>query len=105
MSFIADGSAKPGFFGRSGGKFGFQLGAHVLIAFGFCWLYRQGREDKPWLGQGVRFGVAFALAATIPFFLVYHAVAQFPLGLAMKQLTFDGLGNIVLGAVVAFLNR
>ena len=38
-------------------KFGFMVGAHFVLAFGLAWLYRGGRDaDKPWLGQGVRFG-------------------------------------------------
>jgi hypothetical protein len=87
-------------------KFTFQIFAHVLVAFGFVWLYREGRSpDKPWLGQGVRFGVAFARAAIVPIFLIYHAVAQFPLDLAIKQGLFDSVGAVILGVVTAFLNR
>jgi hypothetical protein len=86
--------------------FGFQLGAHVLMAFGFTWLYREGHKaDKPWLGQGIRFGVAFALAASIPLFIIYHAVANFPMDLMVKQVVFDGIGAMVLGAAAAFTNR
>jgi hypothetical protein len=38
-------------------------------------------------------------------YLVYHAVAQFPLSLALKQIAFDTLGSMVLGVVVARVNR
>ena len=87
-------------------KFVWQIVAHLLIAFGFVWLYREGHTPgRAWAGQGVRFGVAFALAATIPIFLIYHAVAQFPLTLAVKQAVFDGIGVVLLGLVAAFLNR
>lgn len=85
--------------------FHFQIIAQALVAFGFVWLYRAGREDKPWLAQGVRFGIAFSLAAIVPIFLIYHAVAQFPLALAIKQGLFDSIGALVLGSVVAFLNK
>ena len=87
-------------------KFLFQVLAHVLISFGFVWLYREGRSaDKAWMGQGLRFGIAFAMAATVPIYLIYHAVAQFPLDLAIRQSLFDAVGVVVLGMVVAFLNR
>ena len=87
-------------------KFVWQIIAHVMVAFGFVWLYREGRtEGKAWAGQGVRFGVAFAVAATIPIFLIYHAVANFPLELAIKQSVFDGIGVVLLGLVAAFFNR
>lgn len=87
-------------------RFGYQIGAHLLIAFGLAWLYREGRSaDKPWLGQGLRFGLAFALAATIPFFMIYHAVANFPFEVMLKQSVFDGIGMLVLGVVAAFVNK
>jgi len=87
-------------------RFGFMIGAHVLLSFGLCWLYRAGRDaNKPWLGQGVRFGMAFALAAPVPFYLIYHTVANFPLDLALKQAGLETMSAIVVGACVAFLNR
>jgi hypothetical protein len=85
---------------------GYMLLAHVLLAFGFSWLYRAGRyAGKPWLGQGARFGLAFALAALVPIYLIYHAVANFPLDLALKQAVYDTLSSIVAGIAVAFLNK
>ncbi len=32
--------------------------AHILIGIGFTWIYLKGREAKPFLQQGVRFGLA-----------------------------------------------
>lgn len=85
---------------------GFMIGAHVILAFGFSWLYRAGRDgSKPWLGQGIRFGLAFALAASIPFYLIYHTVANFPLDLALKQVALETISVIVAGVAVAFVNR
>ena len=37
--------------------------AHAIFALGFTWVYLQGREDKPWLMQGVRYGIAVACLA------------------------------------------
>lgn len=87
-------------------RFSYMIAAHVILAFGFSWLYRGGREaGKPWLGQGVRFGLAFALAASVPIYLIYHTVANFPLELALKQAVLDSLSNVVLGISVAFVNK
>ena len=36
--------------------FPFMLAAHVALAFGITWIYRKGREAKPVLQQGLRFG-------------------------------------------------
>ena len=89
----------------AGRHFPFMLAAHVLIAIGFTWIYLRGREGRPWLGQGLRFGLAVAIVSTIPIYLIYHAVSPFPLGLAVKQIVFDTVGVMLMGVVVAWINR
>ncbi len=80
--------------------------AHALIAVSVTAIYRRGREtDKPWLGQGVRFGVWFALAACVPGFLIYYAVQPVGLSVAVKQVCFGGLATVLLGVVAAALNK
>ncbi len=86
-------------------KFPFMLVAHVMIAVGFTLIYRRGREDKPWLGQGVRFGVLWSCATLIPTYLIYHAVMPFELALTCKQIAFDTVGVVLLGVVAAFVNN
>ena len=35
-----------------------------FISWGaFVWIYPRGTENKPWVQQGLRFGIAIALAA------------------------------------------
>jgi hypothetical protein len=53
----------------------------------------------------VRFGFAFALAALVPIYLIYHTVANFPLDLALKQVVLETLGSIVAGVALAFVNK
>jgi len=86
-------------------KFGFMIGAHLLMAVGLTLLYRHGREDKPWLGQGVRFGLILALAAVIPWYLIYYSVCPFPAGLVIKQIAYDTVGTVIIGIVAAAVNR
>src|ERR1700687_2609109 len=55
------------------GHFRAMIAAHVFIAIGFTWIYRQGRDSgKSVLGQGVRFGLAIAVLTTIPTYLIYY---------------------------------
>lgn len=80
--------------------------AHVLIAVGVTCIYRRGREPgKNWLGQGVRFGFAFAVAACVPGFLIYYAVEPMPLSLTIKQVVFGGISTVLLGVAAAALNK
>lgn len=86
-------------------KFHFMLIAHLLIALAFTWIYRVGRKDGDWLGQGLRFGLAIALVSNVPFFLIYHSVAQFPFDLTIKQCLGDSVGVLSAGLAVAFVHR
>jgi hypothetical protein len=82
------------------------LAAHVLMAIGFTWIYRQGRASgKPFLGQGVRFGLAVAVLTTIPTYLIYYAVTPMPSDVVAKQIVFDTIAMVIMGIVAAAVNR
>ena len=42
-------------------RFPLMLLAQLLTAVGFTWIYLKGKEDKPWLAQGIRYGLAIAV--------------------------------------------
>jgi len=84
---------------------GFMLLAHGLMAGAFTWIYARGVENKPWLGQGLRFGLAVALLCVVPTYMIYYVVQPTPGELAAKQIVFDTILTLILGAVVAFLYR
>lgn len=79
--------------------------AHVILAGAFVWIYSRGAEAKPWLAQGLRFGLAVALLTIVPTYMIYFVVQPMPGMLVIKQLVFDGILLLILGAVVAFLYR
>ena len=79
--------------------------AHVIMAGALVWVYSRGVEAKPWLGQGVRFGVVVALLTVIPTYMIYYVVQPMPGALVVKQMVFDGVLIVVLGVVAAFLYR
>lgn len=86
-------------------QFPFMLLAHVFIAYGFVWIYIKGKEDKPFLTQGICYGTAIAVLTTIPNYLIYYAVQPMPGLLVFKQIVFDTLGVMAMGIVVAWLNK
>lgn len=78
--------------------------AHGLLGFAMTWLFSQGfARDRPTLAQGLRFGLAMALFATVPGFLVHYAVQPLPAVLLAKQLVFGTLGMVLLGVLLAWL--
>ncbi|HEX9852450.1 MAG TPA: hypothetical protein VGA68_05525 [Woeseiaceae bacterium] len=83
----------------------FMLLAHVLLAGAFLWVYRRGREDKPWLGQGLRFGLVIALMTAVPTYMIYYVVQPLPGMMVVKQIVFETGLLLVLGMVTAFVGR
>jgi Protein of unknown function (DUF1761) len=101
--YVATGIMRPE--EQQQGMMGLMILAHVMLAGAFTWIYARGVENKPWLGQGLRFGLAVAFLAVIPLYLIYYVVQPLPSSLVCKQIVFDTVCTLILGAVVAFLYR
>ncbi|MEN9865891.1 MAG: hypothetical protein RL748_1481 [Pseudomonadota bacterium] len=85
--------------------FGWMLLGQFMICTAFVWVYQHGLEDKPWLPQGLHFGLVGAAFSTIPHHLIYHAVAKFPTDLMIKQVVLDIPVMLCMGVVVAWVHR
>lgn len=85
--------------------FPLMLLAHVIMAGAFVWIYSRGVEAKPWLSQGIRFGIAVAMLAVVPIYMIYYVVQPMPGMTVVKQVIFDGILVTILGAIVAYLYR
>jgi len=88
---------------EAGKYFPLMILAHVILSGAFVWIYARGRENKPWLGQGVRFGIAIALLTIVPTYTIYYVVQPMPGATVVKQIIFDGCLIIILGVVAAFM--
>jgi len=76
-----------------------------IFAIAFVWIYLRGREDKPYLAQGLRYGAAMAALTVVAKFLIYFAVEPLDPMLVTKQIVFDSIMTLILGVVVAALNK
>jgi len=85
--------------------FPLMLLAHVILSGAFVWIYARGAEAKPWIAQGVRFGVAAALLTIVPTYLIYFVVQPMPEEVVIKQILFDGVLTLILGTIVAWMYR
>jgi hypothetical protein len=79
--------------------------AQALFGIAFAWVYYQGKEDKPWLTQGVRYGIAIAFLTVIPTYMIYHVVTPVPFALMAKQIVYDTIRVVLMGVVLAWINR
>jgi uncharacterized protein YqhQ len=77
--------------------------AHVVLAGAFVWIYARGAEAKPWVAQGLRFGLAVALLTVVPTYMIYFVIQPMPGDVVVKQIVYDGVLTIILGMIVAWL--
>jgi len=79
--------------------------ADLTLTGTFVWFYAQGVESKPWLGQGVRFGLAAALLGVLPMYVRYYVAQPVPEAILMQQLVYFVILMMLMGAIVAFVYR
>jgi len=79
--------------------------AHVILSGALVWIYARGAEAKPWVAQGVRFGVAIALLTAVPTYLIYFVVQPMPGDVVIKQILCEVVLMVILGTILAWLYR
>jgi len=77
----------------------------LIFTVVFAWVYTRNIENKPWPGQGIRYGVLMTLLAVVPAACIQYVVYPIPYALALKWMFTGGVQLIVLGLVVAYFCR
>ncbi len=77
----------------------------LVFSVAFVWIYAQGVEDKPWVGQGLRFGIAVWLLTSVAAFLTYYAVQPWGGDVVAKQILYELPRALVLGLAAAAIYR
>ncbi len=77
----------------------------LLFTVLFAWIYTRGVEEKPWAGQGLRYGMAMTLLAVVPAVCTEYVVYPIPYSLALQWMAAGAVQLVVLGLVVAFFCR
>ena len=84
----------------------FALLSSLCFAAAFVWIYSQGRSsDKPWFGQGLRFGVAVWALASAPLYLTNYLIEPRPGLFVAKVLGWEIIAAMLLGLLVAALSK
>ena len=72
----------------------------------FAWVYTCGVEKKPWVGQGIRYGIIMTLLTVVPPVCTEYAAFPIAYTLAVKWMVAGAVQLVVLGLVVAvFLKK
>lgn len=73
----------------------------LIFTIMFAWVYTRGVENKPWAGQGIRYGIIMTLLAVVPVACTEYVVYPIPYTLAVKWMVAGGVELVVLGLIVA----
>src|SRR5258708_10150905 len=74
----------------------------LCFAAAFVWIYSQGRiNDKPWFGQGLRFGVAVWALASAPPYLTNYLIEPRPGLFVPKVFRWETIAPLPLCVLVA----
>ena len=73
----------------------------LLYSFLFVYVYARGAENKPWVGQGMRFGIIATLFTVVPNTLNDYLVYNITYTLAVKWMISGLAVLMVMGVVVA----
>jgi len=83
----------------------FMLLSFLIFSVAFVWIYARGVEAKPWVGQGLRYGLAMWLIASVARYLTYFAVEPWSGAVVAMQIGFELAMMLLLGLVVAGIYR
>ena len=77
--------------------------AVLIYVVGAVWIYARGVEPKPWIGQGIRFGILLALVAVVYGSLSGWVILPVSSMLVLKWIIGEGMLSVVFGLVVAYI--
>jgi hypothetical protein len=86
-------------------RFSLLVLAQILMAAAMVGIYRFGMQEKPYLGQGLRFGLLVACASVIPCYTIGYVVTRIPGALAFKQIVFETIIVVGMAIVIAWTYR
>lgn len=79
--------------------------ANLILAGAGVLIYVRGIESKPWLGQGIRFGILLAAVTAVPQSLVQWVVLPIPYRLALEWIAGEGVLAVLVGVLAAAICR
>ena len=83
----------------------FALISCLCFSGALVWIYSQTRNSKPWLGQGLRFGVAAWAMAIVPPYLTNYVIEPWPGVFVAKILAWEFVAVLISGALTARLAK
>jgi len=73
----------------------------ALYSILFVWVYAKGKEEKPWVGQGIRYGILMTLFTVVPSALNDYVVYNLPHTLVLHWIVAGLITLILMGLAAA----
>jgi hypothetical protein len=86
-------------------RFHFLALGYLAFALAAVWIYAYGVERKPWLGQGVRYGIALWVLGSLTPSLAFYAVQPWEPTMMAKSTGVDLVIMVITGLVIAAIYR
>lgn len=83
----------------------FLLVGFVVFTLAFVWIYGRGVEAKGWLGQGLRYGLAIWLIASVSRYLIYYAIQPWSATVVAAQIGLELVATLLVSVALAALYR
>lgn len=77
----------------------------ALYSILFAWVYANGREEKPWLAQGIRYGILMTLFTVVPSSINDYVAYNLPHELVLHWMIAGLITLILMGVAVAAILR
>jgi hypothetical protein len=86
-------------------RFHFLALGYLVFALAAVWIYAYGVENKPWPAQGVRYGIALWVLASLMPTMVGYAIQPWPGDILVKGSAADLVMMVVAGVTIAAVYR
>ncbi|HEV2287574.1 MAG TPA: hypothetical protein VGR81_01325 [Candidatus Acidoferrales bacterium] len=75
--------------------------AQFIFTVGAVLIYQRGIEKKPWLGQGIRFGILLSFVSAFPFAMSQYVAVPIHHRVALHEIIAETCISILMGLVIA----
>ena len=75
----------------------------ALYSILFVWVYAKGKEEKPWVGQGIRYGILMTLFTVVPSTLNDYVVYNLPYTLVLHWMVAGLITLMLMGVAAAVI--
>jgi Protein of unknown function (DUF1761) len=73
----------------------------ALYSILFAWVYAKGREEQPWVAQGIRYGILMTLFTVVPSSINDYVAYNLPHQLVLHWMIAGLITLILMGVAVA----